>query len=219
MRSDRATKRIPRPKSDQRRVVKPDVAAPGGESGRFRVGEWAWAGQGRPPMMGLDARLSMDVVMEDFWTRSSGVYGKPIWLRYGVLQLMYDDDNDKLRRFTGVEVPGGNVAFTRTAAVYSESAITDADIAVEGPDETTEALRTACEAFLQRVGTCYLVEANLLGFANQDEQCVLSSALKWALADYSARFGEAPHQIVLHLDVNGSLALGDVAGGCAQPTR
>ena len=39
-----------------------------------------------------------------------------------------------------------------------------------------------------------------------EEQVVLSSAVKWALADYTARHGEAPEQIVLHIDVNGTLA-------------
>jgi len=41
---------------------------------------------------------------------------------------------------------------------------------------------------------------------------VLSSACVWAVEDYEARHGEPPQQIVLHLDVNGSLTLGDVAG-------
>ena len=31
-------------------------------------------------------RLTLDVVMEDFCTRRTGVYGKPVWLRPGVLQ-------------------------------------------------------------------------------------------------------------------------------------
>ena len=163
---------------------------------------------------------TLDVVMENFWTRASGVYGKPIWLRPGVLQLVYDDDNDRLRRFRGATVPGGNAAFTRTATVYSQSEITDNDVDATGTTPAVEALRKQCTAFTQRVGSCYLVEANILGFANPAAaestglgvQCVLSSAVRWALADYEARCGLPPRQIVLHLDVNGSLALGDASG-------
>ena len=75
-----------------------------------------------------DVRLSLDVIMEDFWTRPTGVYGKPVWLRPGVLQLFYDDDNTELCRFDGETVPGGHVAFTRTAAVYSKEPLTAADL-------------------------------------------------------------------------------------------
>jgi len=61
----------------------------------------------------------------------------------------------------------------------------------------------------------YLIEANILGFAGEqsglDEQSVLGNAIKWALSDYANRYGGPPNQIVLHLDVNGTLALGDVA--------
>jgi len=165
-------------------------------------------------------RLTLDVVMENFWTRPAGVYAKPIWLRDGVLQLMYDDDNDRARKFVGATVPGGNAVYTRAVTVYSREPLTDADTQVEGPNAAVEALRQTCTAFTQRAGTCYIVEANILGFANAaagesaglHEQTVLSSAIKWALADYEARHGAPPRQIVLHLDVNGSLTLGDVAG-------
>ncbi|KAL1507474.1 hypothetical protein AB1Y20_008310 [Prymnesium parvum] len=171
--------------------------------------------------MAEPSRLTLDVVMEDFWTRTSGVYGKPIWLRPGVLQLLYDDDNDAIRLLSSAALPGGHAAFNHTVAVYSQTPLEPSDLSVGG---AAEALRKACPAFVQRVRTCYLVEANLLGFASQAEgggldessslaeQQVLSSSLRWALADYEARVGAPPRQIVLHLDVNGSLALGDVAG-------
>ena len=164
------------------------------------------------------ARITLDVVMEDFWTRPAGVYSKPVWLRPKVLQLVYDDDNSPSKLYSGPAVPGGNTAFTRTATVYSASEITPAELTVESTDPVTEALRKQVSAFAQRVGSCYLIEANLLGFAASNsglphEQTVLSSALKWALSDYAVRFGTPPEQIVLHLDVNGTLALGDVAGG------
>lgn len=113
-------------------------------------------------------------------------------------------------------MPGGHVAYTRTAAVYSTAAITEHDLDCSSSSAGVEMLRKATRAFTQRVGSVYLVEANLLGFAGEstglEEQCILSSAVKWALADYVTRFGSAPLQIVLHLDVNGTLALGDVAG-------
>jgi len=162
-------------------------------------------------------RMTLDVIMEDFWTRPSGVYRKPIFLRRGVLQLFYDDDNDPLKQFRGPAVPGGNVAFTGTTSVYSDTPITADDITIESKSPVTNALRKGCAAYVQRVRSCYLVEANLLGFAGtgsglEVEHCVLSSALKWALSDFATRFGAAPEQIVLHLDVNGTLALGDLAG-------
>ena len=31
--------------------------------------------------LGSGVQLSLDVVMEDFWTRPTGVYSKPVWLR------------------------------------------------------------------------------------------------------------------------------------------
>ena len=33
------------------------------------------------------ADLTLDVVMDNFWTRPTGVYGKSVWLRPGVLQV------------------------------------------------------------------------------------------------------------------------------------
>ena len=33
-------------------------------------------------------RLTLDVVMENFVTRRTGVYGKPVWQRPGILQLV-----------------------------------------------------------------------------------------------------------------------------------
>jgi len=93
------------------------------------------------------------------------------------------------------------------------------EIADEGLATEVESLKAACPAFTQRVGSCYLVEANLFGFVNVaagessrlGETRVLSSAMAWALRDYFARFGAPPDHIVLHLDVNGTLILGDVA--------
>ena len=130
-------------------------------------------------------------------------------------QLVYDDDNNKISSFQGAAVPGGHVAYTRTASVYSEKPITQADTDAASDNPSVELLRKSTRAYTQRVGSVYLVEANLLGFAGEktglNEQCVLSSAVRWALADYVCRFGETPRQIVLHLDVNGTLALGDVA--------
>mmetsp|Transcript_65590 Transcript_65590/g.179901 ORF Transcript_65590/g.179901 Transcript_65590/m.179901 type:complete len:656 (+) Transcript_65590:132-2099(+) len=163
------------------------------------------------------ARMTLDVVMEDFWTRPAGVYSKPVWLRPDVLQLVFDDDNSPSKTYSGPTVPGGHTAFTRTATVYSTTLIGAGDLTVESDDPITEVLRNQVAAFTQRVGNCYLVEANILGFAGvlsglKEEQAVLSNALKWALADYGVRFGKQPEQIVLHLDVNGTLALGDVAG-------
>jgi len=161
-------------------------------------------------------RMTLDVVMEDFWTRPTGVYSKPVWLRPSVLQLVYDDDITKLRTHVGAAVPGGHVAYTRTATVYSEAPILPSDLTITTMNQATDSLRKACPAFVQRVSNVYLVEANILGFAGEsagiEEQCVLSAAVKWALSDYAERFGEPPAQIVLHLDVNGTLALGDVAG-------
>jgi len=168
------------------------------------------------PHLRHPTRVTLDVVMEDFWTRPSGVYGKPVWLRPGVLQLVYDDDNDQLKRISGPTVPGGHAVFTRTASVYSMCEITDADLDVASASAATAALRHQVAAFTQRVGSVYLVEANILGFATHgsdlQEPCVLSSSIRWALSDYQDRFGCPPSQIVLHLDVNGSLALGDLAG-------
>ena len=111
------------------------------------------------------ARLTLDVIMEDFWTRPSGVYRKPVWLRDGVLQLFYDDDNDQAKQFSGAAVPGGHAVFTGTASVYSTTPITDADITVESDDPSTSELHRSLPAFAQRVRNCYLVQANLLGFA------------------------------------------------------
>jgi len=169
-----------------------------------------------PPQQRHPTRMTLDVVMEDFWTRPTGVYSKPVWIRPNVLQIVYDDDNDLLSRVSGPNVPGGHSAYTRTAAVYSDTPITDEDIEVRTSDPRTESLRKQVSAFVQRVRNCYLVEANILGFAANgtglEEQCVLSSAIRWALSDYQLRFQRQPSQIVLHLDVNGSLALGDVAG-------
>ena len=167
--------------------------------------------------MSHPCRLTLDVIMENFWTRPSGVYRKPVWLRPNVLQLFYDDDNDGLKTFSGPAVPGGHSAFTGTASVYSQTPITKADLSLDSPNPVTNALRKEVTANLQRVGSCYLVQANLLGFAGSEsgvvsEQIVLSASLKWALSDYATRFGKQPEQIVLHLDVNGTLALGDLAG-------
>ena len=158
-------------------------------------------------------------VPSQFWTRPTGVYGKPVWMRDDVLQLFYDDDNTELSFFSGPTVPGGHAAFTRTAVIYSDSPIDAASIALD-TDPATEALRKQVPAFTQRVGSCYLVEAGLLGFADAaagesaglDEQRVLSTAMRWAIADYRQRHGgTAPASIVLHCDVNGTLSLGDVA--------
>ena len=44
-----------------------------------------------------DVRYELDIVMENFWTRATGVFGKPVWLREGVLHLFYDDDNTEPR--------------------------------------------------------------------------------------------------------------------------
>ena len=41
----------------------------------------------RPPAMSHPTRLTLDVVMDDFPTRRTGVYGKPVWVREGVLQV------------------------------------------------------------------------------------------------------------------------------------
>jgi len=166
-------------------------------------------------------KLSLDICMENFWTRPTGVYAKPVWLREGVLQIIFDDDNTPLRYHSGSTVPGGHAAFTRTAVVYSSKPsdtyspeIVDAELASEA-----DALKAACPAFTQRVGSCYLIEANLFGFVNEaagessrlEEMNVLSTAVTWAVRDYSARYGARPDHIVLHLDVNGTLILGDVA--------
>ena len=149
-------------------------------------------------------------------TRPTGCYTKPIWLRPGVLQLLYDDDNDRLRCMQCDALPGGHAAYTRTATVYSQTEITDDDLKVASTSPMTEKLRSCVAAYVQRVRSCYLIEANLLGFASAgtgvQEQAVLSSAIRWALSDFIVRNGKPPDQIVLHLDVNGSLALGDVAG-------
>ena len=165
--------------------------------------------------------ISLDVCMENFWTRPTGVFTKPVWLREGVLQLVFDDDNTELKYNSGPTVPGGHVAFTRTACVYSS--VPSAEAAPEITDPliaaSVAALKEECKAFTQRVGSCYLVEANLFGFVNEDlqgisrlgEQRVLSSAVVWAIADYKARYGSAPEHIVLHLDVNGTLLLADIA--------
>lgn len=163
----------------------------------------------------MATRLTLDVVMDDFWTRPTGMFGKPIWVRPGVLQLIFDDDNNKLQTFAGPSVPGGHSAFTRTASIYSTEPITDADMLITSSDGQTELMRNSVTAYTQRVHNCYIVEANILGFATGEtgieEQVVLSNALRWALADYVTRFGDPPDQIVLHLDVNGTLMLGDVA--------
>ena len=160
-------------------------------------------------------RLTLDVVMDDFWTRATGVFGKPVWQRPGVLQIIFDDDNNTMRHYSGPSVPGGHVAYTRTASIYSETPITDEDVDISSTNPMTAELRKHVAAFTQRVKGCYLIEANILGFAGEhsglDEQSVLGSAIKWALSDYADRMGEPPSQIVLHLDVNGTLALGDVA--------
>jgi len=160
-------------------------------------------------------RLTLDVVMDDFWTRATGVFGKPVWQRPGVLQIIFDDDNNTMRHYSGPSVPGGHVAYTRTASIYSETPITDEDVDISSTTPMTAELRKHVAAFTQRVKGCYLIEANILGFAGEhsglDEQSVLGSAIKWALSDYADRMGEPPSQIVLHLDVNGTLALGDVA--------
>ena len=115
-----------------------------------------------------------------------------------VQQLVYDDDNSMLRQYQGPTVPGGHCAFTRTATVYSRHEITAADLELDSNDPLTEALRSKTAAFVQRVANCYLVEANILGFAGDlghpDKQSVLSSALKWALSDYGVRFGKQPDQ-------------------------
>ena len=101
--------------------------------------------------------------MENFWTRPTGVFTKPVWLREGVLQLVFDDDNTELKYTSGPTVPGGHVAFTRTACVYSS--VPSAEAAPEITDPliaaSVAALKEECKAFTQRVGSCYLVEANL----------------------------------------------------------
>ena len=142
--------------------------------------------------------VSLDIVMENFWTRPTGVYGKPVWLRDDALQLFYDDDNSELVHFESAAVPGGHVAFTRTAAVYSRQPLDDAMMTLEADGKTTK-LRDAVPAFVQRVGSCYFVEAGLLGFANPaagesaglDPQMIISSAIKWALSDYFTSTGTA----------------------------
>jgi len=154
--------------------------------------------------------------MDNYWVRPTGVYAKGVWLRKGVLQVFYDDDNNHLRFFSGPSVPGGHAAFTRTAVVYSTTIIDEAMTTTAATSEIEE-LRKQVPAFTQRVGSCYLVEAGILGFskpeaASVEEQSVLSTSCAWAVADYTARVGTLPEQIVLHLDVNGSLSLGDVAG-------
>jgi len=165
--------------------------------------------------------LSLDICMENFWTRPTGVYAKPVWLREGVLQIIFDDDNTPLRYHSGSTVPGGHAAFTRTAVVYSSKPTADysPEIADEALASEVAALKAACPAFTQRVGSCYLIEANLFGFVNaaagessrMEEMNVLSTAMTWAVRDYTARYGVRPDHIVLHLDVNGTLILGDVA--------
>ena len=155
-------------------------------------------------------------IMDDFWTRPAGAYSKPVWIRPGTLQLVFDDDNTGIRKLQHKNLPGGSAAFSRTATVYSEKELTPADFEMESKDPIVKACRSKVFAFTQRVGSVYLVEANILGFASEvtglEEQTVLSSAVKWALADYTCRNGEPPEQIVLHVDVNGTLALGDQAG-------
>jgi len=108
---------------------------------------------------------------------------------------VFDDDNSPSKTYSGPTVPGGHTAFTRTATVYSTTLIGAGDLTVESDDPITEVLRNQVAAFTQRVGNCYLVEANILGFAGvlsglKEEQAVLSNALKWALADYGVRFGK-----------------------------
>ena len=156
-----------------------------------------------------------------FWTRATGVYGKPVWLRKDVLQLFYDDDNNELTRQNEPTIMGGHTAFTQSASIYSQEPLDDTSTEVASDHPETEQLRGYVPAFVQRVGTCYLVQANIMGFATAAGKKslqalggggVLSSAMRWALSDYQQRFGKPPHSIVLHLDVNGTVSLGDVAG-------
>ena len=102
------------------------------------------------------AAVNLDVCMENFWVRPTGVFGKPVWLRKGVLQLVYDDDNNHLRLYKGDAVPGGNAAYTRTAVVYSTTDIDDS-MTTTAATPQVEALRQQVAAFTQRVGSCYLV--------------------------------------------------------------
>ena len=45
-------------------------------------------------------RMTLDVVMENFWGTAHRVLHKPVWLGLDVLQLVYDDDNDALHRIS-----------------------------------------------------------------------------------------------------------------------
>ena len=85
---------------------------------------------------------------------------------------MYDDDNDKVRTFSGGAVPGGHAAYTRTATVYSAAALTEADLEASSTNASVEAMRKSVRAFTQRVGSVYLVEANILGFAGVRRECL-----------------------------------------------
>ena len=52
--------------------------------------------------MSHPTRLTLDVVMENFVTRRTGVFGKPVWLRPRVLQLVYDDDTTTFEKKSNV---------------------------------------------------------------------------------------------------------------------
>ena len=88
----------------------------------------------------------------------------------------YDDDNDQLKLYSGAAVPGGHCAFTGTASVYSQTPITKAALSLDSPNPVTNALRKEVTANLQRVGSCYLVQANLLGFAGSEFGQVLAAS-------------------------------------------
>ena len=107
--------------------------------------------------------------------------------REGVLQLVFDDDNTELKYTSGPTVPGGHVAFTRTACVYSS--VPSAEAAPEITDPliaaSVAALKEECKAFTQRVGSCYLVEANLFGFVNEVE--ILGCQKDWLFVGVAER--------------------------------
>ena len=102
---------------------------------------------------------------------------------------MYDDDNDKVRTFSGGAVPGGHAAYTRTATVYSAAALTEADLEASSTNASVEAMRKSVRAFTQRVGSVYLVEANILGFAGVRRECYTSLSLTC----YHTSWTQSPH--------------------------
>lgn len=159
-------------------------------------------------------RLKLDVVMDNFFVRSTGCFAKPVWDRPGVLQIFFDDDMSEVTHLHSDACPGGHVAFCATAAVYGEASLEgEQDCSPPPGHPEVAAARQNCAAWVQRVGGVYLVEANVLGFRTGAACGVLSSAVRWALLDFEARRGRRPARIVLHLDVNGTLILSDVAAG------